>query len=219
MAKSRRYGGSGADSGFDGSGGGLNVTTRDLVSERERKRIEVDDVLSVARDLEREYGDDGIVFGFDVATPVGRSGQNVMAYYDGENIAVMNKYFDAAQMQEAYDRCVDAEVHPSRGHKTGLQATVAHEFGHLLTGSAAKKMGMSFDAAAKTIVEEARKTTGDRGSVIMARKISIYATANYAETIAEAYADVYCNGSRGLSGAQWQSKAIVNVLNKYLKGR
>lgn len=216
MAKERRYGGGGGDSGFDsGEGGNLEVNTRDLVSERERKRTEVDDVLSVASDLERDYGEQGIIYGFDIATPTGRGGRNVMAYYDGENIAVMQKYFNAEQIQQAYDRCVAAGFHPSRGNKSGMQATVAHEFGHALTDSAAKNMNMSFDQAARTIVTEARKETGDRGNIKMANKISRYATKNNAETIAEAYSDVYCNGSN----AKAQSRAIVNVLNKYLKGR
>ena len=48
----------------------------------------------------------------------------------------------------------------------------------------------------------------------MAKKISGYATRSTKEAIAEAYADVYCNGAK----AAKESAAIVNVLNKYLKG-
>lgn len=47
----------------------------------------------------------------------------------------------------------------------------------------------------------------------MASKISGYATHSNAEAVAEAIADVYCNGKKAKS----ESKAIVNVMNKYLK--
>ena len=47
----------------------------------------------------------------------------------------------------------------------------------------------------------------------MASKISGYAKTNPAETVAEAFCDVYCNGSK----ARKESKAIVNVIDGYLK--
>jgi hypothetical protein len=47
----------------------------------------------------------------------------------------------------------------------------------------------------------------------MASKISGYAKENARECIAEAFADVYCNGGR----AKKESQSIVDVMNKYLK--
>ena len=97
-----------------------------------------------------------------------------------------------------------------------MEAVVAHEYGHAITDLAAKKMGArDLNAAATRIVNEARKTTKDKGVVQMARKISRYATASNAEAVAEAVADVYCNGKN----AKAQSHAIVDVLNGYVKGR
>ena len=45
----------------------------------------------------------------------------------------------------------------------------------------------------------------------MAAKISGYAKTNYAECVAEAFADVYCNGKN----AKKESRAVVSELNKY----
>jgi hypothetical protein len=47
----------------------------------------------------------------------------------------------------------------------------------------------------------------------MASKISGYATESNAEAIAEAFADWKCNGKK----ARTESKAIVNVVDSYLK--
>ena len=63
---------------------------------------------------------------------------------------------------------------------------------------------------ADEIVKEARQTTGHRGVVKMASKISKYATVSNAEAVAEAFTDVYCNGGR----AKRESIAIVNALDK-----
>ena len=76
------------------------------------------------------------------------------------------------------------------------------------------KMGVSgIDNIATKIVNEARKGSGHKGVVQMASKISRYATTSNAEAIAEAFSDVYCNGSK----AKKESIAIINVMNKYLK--
>ena len=55
-------GSSGAGGNLGKGSGGVNPANihneRDLVSERERKRAEVDDVLTVAREIHDEYGVD-----------------------------------------------------------------------------------------------------------------------------------------------------------------
>ena len=140
---------------------------------------------------------------------------NALAYYDGDGIAINSKYLNSKKMNDAYQRCVESGFHPKSGSKTGMEAVVAHELGHALTDMAGAKMGVKggIDASSKAIVNEARKQTKHRGVVEMASKISGYARSSNAEAIAEAVADVYCNGKKARS----ESRAIVNVMNKYLK--
>lgn len=186
---------------------------QEMVVQRGALENEVDEVLTAARNLYDEYGSDGLVQSL-VTADIGGKSSGTLAYYDGYNIGVNNAYFDSKAMNAAYD--ASGDFHPSRGGKPALEAVASHEFGHALTDIAAQKMGAKdLHAAADRIVNEARKTTGDKGVVIMASKISRYATHSNAEAVAEAFADVYCNGSKAKS----QSQAIVNVLNSYVKGR
>ena len=187
---------------------------RDLVSERERKQAEVDDVLTVARSISEEYG---VEVGQFMLAEIGGKDSGVMAYSDGTNVGFNSAYFDGKNMDGAYDACVQQGFHPSRGSKSGIEAVAAHEYGHVLTEQAAQKLGIkggdTIDAAAKTIVDRAMAKTKHKGSVKMASQISGYAKQSNAECVAEAVADVYCNGSN----AKAESKAIVSVLNGILK--
>lgn len=209
------FGGRGAGSG-GGATGGLNaghiLSTKSLISERERYQKEVDQVMTVLRDVEKRYG--VIVTDAQIAT-LDKAGASTMAYYDKDgNLAINEKYFDAAKMQAAYDACVDEGFHPGRGKKTGLEATTAHEMGHRLTDVAGVKAGngeWSLDKTANQIVKQAAEKTGYTDTKAFAAKISGYAKQNHAEAIAEAYADVYCNGKK----AKKESHAIVDVLNTY----
>ena len=189
---------------------GADYETEDLISMRETKQSEVDSTLEVLRRVNDEYG---VTIDTQVAkVPDG----STMAYYDGTNIAVSEKYFDSKLMNSAYDECVKDGFHPGRGKYTGMEAVVAHEYGHALTKEVGAKLGLNtlnLNEASAFIVKEARKSTGHRGVVLMAQKISKYATYSNAEAIAEAFSDVYCNGSK----AHKESIAIVNVINKYLK--
>lgn len=211
-------GGRGAGSGRYKGGGNINpsdiVSVTSLVSARDKFTKEVDETLVAFRDVYNEYG--VVIDDIELATLKG-NGASALAYYDGANIAMNKAYFDKAKMESAYDSCVKAGFHPSKGDKTALQAVASHELGHALTDKAAAKMGLTgvgkLDQAATRIVEEARKQSGHRGVVQMARKISEYATKSNAETIAEAFSDVYCNGKK----AKKESTAIVNVMNKYIK--
>lgn len=201
-----------------GGGVGLNpaniVSTTSLISEREGQQVLVDETMEVFRDVFDEY--DTIVDDIQLATLKGRD-NSTLAYYDGSNIAVNKAYFNEKVMNSAYEKCVEMGFHPDKGNKTALQAVVAHELGHKLTSDVAVKMGKDgwtdFDSVATSIVNEARKSTKHRGVVQMASKISGYATHSNAEAIAEAFSDVYCNGKKAHS----ESKAIVDVINKYLK--
>ena len=189
---------------------GADYETEDLISMRETKQSEVDSTLEVLRRVNDEYG---VTIDTQVAkVPDG----STMAYYDGTNIAVSEKYFNSKLMNSAYDECVKDGFHPGRGKYTGMEAVVAHEYGHALTKEVGAKLGLNtlnLNEASAFIVKEARKSTGHRGVVIMARKISRYATSSNAEAIAEAVCDCYCNGNK----AKAQSKAIKSVLDKYLK--
>lgn len=208
MAKNSRGGKRGG-----GGSGGSPISTTSLISEREHKQQEVDEALGVFRDIQQRYG--VIVDDIQVAV-MDKKGATTMAYWDGDNIAVNQKYFDSKAITTAYDNCVKAGFHPGRGNKTAMEATIAHELGHALTAEISRKMGYGngLDKASKNVCEEARKKQGKhRGVIMMSEKISGYARESNAECVAEAFCDVYCNGSKAKS----ESQAIVNVMNKYLK--
>lgn len=210
-------GGRGSTSG--GATGGMDaaniVGTDSLVSMREANQKEVDEVLGVARDVRDQYG--VTTTELQVAEIAGRQGNRVMAYYDGAgNLAINRTYFDAAKMDEAYDMCVENGFHPSRGNKTGLEATTAHELGHRLTDVAGEKAGdgkWAIDKTSNSIVSEAKTRLGANSVEDVRSAISGYAEQSNAEAIAEAFSDVYCNGNK----ASRESQTVVNILNEYLR--
>ncbi len=213
------FGGRGTKSSGGGATGGVSggdvVSTTSLISERETQQKLVDETLAVFNDVYEEYG--AQVNDIQLATMA--AGSSAMAYYDSEgNIAINEVYFNEAMMDKAYKACVDSGFHPSNGNKTALQAVTAHELGHKLTADVGEKMGKAgfgnIDEVSRIIVNEARAQTKHKNINDMAGKISGYAKHTSAEAIAEAFSDVYCNGRKAHS----ESKAIVNVLNKYLKG-
>lgn len=210
-------GGRGSESVRRESGGGLDPSdiknVSSLISEREGKAREVDEVLSVLRDFNERYNDQ--VGDIVLADITGRS-VGVLGYCDGTNIGINRSFFNTEKLNRVYDEGVKDGYHPSRGNKSALEAVVSHEIGHHLTEVASKNMGMTgfmnMDKASDRIVNEARTLTKHRGVVQMASKISRYATSSNAEAVAEAVADVYCNGG----SAKAESKVIVQVLNGYL---
>lgn len=210
-------GGRGASSG--GGTGGINVAnigaTSSLVSMRESNPQEVDQILNVSRDVRDEYG--VTVRDLEVAEIKGQQGASVMAYYDNEgNLAINQRYFDSAKMDAAYDRCVSSGWHPSRGTKTGLEATAAHEMGHRLTDVAGQKAGngeWALDKTSNQIIAQAKQRLGAKSVGDVRKGTSGYGKSNNAEAIAEAFSDVYCNGNR----ASRESRAIVGVLEEFLR--
>lgn len=215
-------GGRGAGSGGGGGGGGGTggisgadiVSTTSLISERERQKTEVDSVLHVLYDIEKEYG--VTVSDVQIATLRGRSANSVLAYYDASgNLAVNTNFFDSKKMNAAMDNAEKSGWHPPRGGKSGLEAVAAHEIGHTLTDVAAQKAGMGawqLDQVSSKIVRQAAKSQGVKVGELRA-KVSGYGKTSNAEAVAEAFADVYCNGKK----ASAASRAIVGELNKYLK--
>ena len=206
-------GGKGGGEGWGGGGGGAIdiLNTDSLISARERQRLEVDETLQTFKDMNDEYGYQ--VEDLQIAT-LSAKDASVMAYYDGANIAFNETYFNKRVMEGAYARCVQDGYHPSQGNKTALQAVASHEIGHALTDKAIARMGTVKGDSAEAILREAQKAVGHKGKLAdMASKISGYAKESARECIAEATADVYCNGKN----AHKYSQAIVNVMNKYLK--
>lgn len=198
-----------------GGGGGSAVNIKDMISSRtDENKQQVDDVLKVADVMTKRYGNDVAIEGaFQTGEMKGRN-SNVLGYYDGAgNICMNSKYLNNQDMDGVMDQCFKEGYHPSRGNKSGMYAVAAHEYGHSLTANAAKAMGTDFDTAAERIVTEARKGTKHRGNIQFGAAISGYAKSHNAETIAEAYADVLCNGRR----AKAESHAVVKTMDKYLK--
>lgn len=185
---------------------------KELISQRGKKQEEVDQVLNVSRRMVNLFGDDAIVTELQTAKIGGRT----MAYWDTNgNLAVNQKYMNTKKMNDAMDRAEKSGFHPSRGNKTGLEATVAHEMGHHLSSRVGAKIGKpDVESASREIVERARAKTGHKTNMSFAKSISGYATHNFAECVAEATGDWYCNGSK----AKKESRAIVAVMNKVLKG-
>ena len=208
-------GSSGAGGNLGKGSGGVNPANikneRDLLSDSKAAKVDVSDVLSTARDIHDEYGVD--VGQFMLAEVTGKD-SNVMAYSDGTDIGFNSKYFKGVNMEGAYKACVDAGFHPSNGNKTAIQAVASHEYGHVLTQKAGEKLGVpDMDDAAKIIVDRATAATKHKGSKSFAKNISGYAGHSNAECVAEAIADVYCNGRK----ASAESKAIVREIKNILR--
>lgn len=216
-------GGRGADGGNLGGGGGssINVISEtDLWDYRHKKENEryVDNINEVIRDVTEEYHAlEGGIYEVTMGKFEGKDKYQTLAFWSegGKKLCFNQNFGDVDKVQKAYDESVEQGFHPSRGNKTGEQAIALHELGHSLTGAIATKWGKTYEKTARSIVDEARRTMSGKhkGSLSMAKCISDYATHSNEECIAEAFADVKCNGRK----AKAESKAIVKILDKYLK--
>lgn len=213
--------GSAGRQGGGGFGGAdINVkSSQSLISLRnEGKRVESDQVLTVLREVEQNYG---VTVGDATVDKVtGRGARSVLAYmYRGSgDLGFNQRFFDEAKMTQAYDRSVDMKFHPPRGKKSAMEAVAAHEMGHRLNYVAAESVGRDMDAVAKDIVTAAaqryfKSYAAGKSEKQLQSRISGYAKESHAETISEAYADVYCNGGK----ASRASREIVRELNYYLQ--
>lgn len=213
------FGGRGSSSG-GGSGGGTGgvsssdiLDTKSLISEREHQKALVDETLSVFNDVYNDWGTQ--VEDIQLATM--KPGSGALAYYDSNgNIAINEKYFNSKNMNKAYADSVKSGFHPSNGNKTALQAVAAHELGHALTEQVGAKLGQggfgNINKTSNKVVRQAMKASGHKDIASFRSKISGYAKTNNAECIAEAFSDVFCNGSK----ARKESHAVVNTLRSYL---
>lgn len=211
--------GGGLPTGGGGGGGGISIdSVRNMTSAKNIMGYgpEVEEVMRAAKEISDRYG--VVANDIQVAQLSGPNAGYVMAYYDEKgNVAINSKYFNNAKIEGAYERCVKDGFHPSKGNKTGMEATTAHELGHLLTAQAAQRAGHKdwHATTAPQIVNRAVKASGAGNAQKLAKAISGYATKNYAECIAEAFADVYCNGNK----AKRESQAVVKELNSYFGGK
>ena len=209
MAKGSRGGRRG------GITGGVNPNdikgTTNLLIDTDLDEITRGEVTRTLKDFQDKYG----LEYSNTRTANMKRGTGVLAYYDGAGIAINSTFLNSKKMNEAYQKCVESGFHPSSGSKTGMEAVVSHELGHAVNGIIADRMGISLDASADRIVNEAMKNTKHKTVSTFQSKISGYAKQNYAETVAEAMADCYCNGKKARS----ESKAIQKVVDKYMKDK
>lgn len=215
------YGGRGAGGGGEslGGGGGKNVTIvneTDVWSYRHSKSNEpfVDEINDGIRTIQNDFPDVmDTVKTVNASELGGADATTVLGFYSSDGLGMNVNYTDVGKMNAVYDKAVASGFHPSRGDKTGTQAVAIHEMGHALTDHLAKKMGLpGLHEASEKIVNDAYKASkGKGGTKAFAKTISGYAKENFAECVAEAVADYYCNGSN----ASKASKAIMAELKKY----
>lgn len=163
------------------------------------------EIMDTRDAFEREYGSAVKNMKLSVGT-FSKSG--VLGAYGADTLIMNEKYVKNANLTKAMQEGAKSGFHPSIGNKTGAEAVAAHEIGHRLGEVAAKKAGIS----EREIVARAGKAAKIK-TENMAGHISKYARSNYGETIAEASADVYCNGKK----ASKASKAIMAEIKKILK--
>lgn len=145
----------------------------------------------------------------------GKRGEGVLGFWSpaDKQLAINQRYTDQQKMNDVMDSAARSGFHPSRGNKSGTEAVALHEAGHALTDHLANKHGFpGLHAFSEKVVHDAMHSTGQKTGVSkFAGKISKYAQENYAETVAEAVADWYCNGYKSSTASQ----AIMAQLNKY----
>lgn len=154
--------------------------------------------------MEREYGSAVKMMRLHVGTFDKRG---TLGAYGNDTLVMNQRYVKNNNLTEAMKAAEKSGFHPKIGKKTGAEAVAAHEISHRLGEVAAKKAKIS----QRDIVERAAKKIGIK-TVDMAGHISGYARSNYAETIAEAGSDVYCNGKKASKASRAIMKEIKSIL-------
>lgn len=212
-------GGRGGSSGMGGGGENVNIVgSTDVWSYRHNQTNEpfVDAINTGVKRIHDDFpGIMDTVASVDAAELGGKDKLTVLGFYSsGDKTVALNLNFtDVDKMNRVYDQAVARGYHPSRGNLSGTESVALHEMGHALTDHIAKKLGLpDLDAASRKIFMDAYKATKGKGKYKdWAGKISGYAKENYAESVAEAVADFYCNGRN----AHPHSIAIMDQLRKY----
>ena len=206
--------------GRDGGGGGVGINVinaTDVWSYRHGPGNAPfsDAVNSGLRTIDNDFP--GFAEGINTVDAVeikGRGKNSILGYWDAQSKQLgMNETFqDQKTMNNVMDRAAQQGFHPSRGNKSGTEAVAIHEAGHALTDTIAQKTGAAgLHEVSENVVKSAYKNSGAKGGVNkFAGTISGYAQKNYAECVAEAVADYYCNGNKAASA----SKAIVSELKR-----
>lgn len=217
------FGGNGSSGSSGGaslggsSGKPINIVSEtDVWSYRHNQNNEpfVDAINSGVREVQDDFPDImQSVNAVNAAELGGADKEGTLGFYGQGRVALNENYTDIDKMNGTYDLAVASGYHPSRGNKTGTEAVAIHEMGHALTEHLAPKVGANdLDGAAQIIVNNAYKASkGKGGTKAWAGAISGYAKESFAECIAEAVADWYCNGNKASSN----SKAIMTELKKY----
>lgn len=214
--------GSGSDGGaaLPEEGGGLSPSSIsrevDVWSYRHRAENEpfVDAMNESARRMQEDFPElMNTVNTISASTLKGAAARTVLGYYGDGGVALNTNYTNISKMNDVYDSAVASGFHPSRGNKSGTEAVMYHEMGHALTDNIKNKVGArNLDQASKKIVDDAYKNSnGKGGTLAWGGGISGYAKKSYAECVAEAVSDWYCNGNK----ANKASKAIMKELKKY----
>lgn len=218
MGNGRSLGNSGVNLG-GGSGGSVNLQqATDIWSYRHNPNNApfVDSINNSVADINLDFPDVAdSINQVDAVKLGGKDNNGTLGYWQPATgtLAINQNFTDIDKMNAVYGASVRSGFHPSMGNKNGVEAVTYHEMGHAITSNIMEKMGSSdFDGVAKTIVDNAYKANGGKGGTTKwAKQISGYAAKNNAECIAEAVADVYCNGNK----AHANSKAIVAELKRY----
>lgn len=207
------FGGRGASSGGSGPfGGGMDNESTTVTVKSSRPLTDeistggggfANEIMNTRDAFEREYGSAVKNIKLSVGT---FNKPGVLGAYGQDTLIMNERYVKNANLTTAMKN-TDG-FHPSIGNKTGAEAVAAHEIGHRLGEIAAKKANIS----QREIVQRAGKAVNIK-TENMAGHISKYARSNYAETIAEASADVFCNGNK----ASKASKAIMAEVKGILK--
>ena len=214
-------GGSSLGGGSLGGGGGApaSVTeTTDIWSYRHNKNNApfVDAINSGLRSMDNDFP--GFASGINTVDAVKMSGadnDSTLGFWSPatKQLAMNVNYTDVNKMNNVMDSAKQSGLHPSRGNKTGTEAVALHEAGHALTDKLAADNGFaSLHAFSADVVKKAYKQSGMKGGNRgFAGTISKYATKNYAECVAEAVTDWYCNGNKAANA----SKLIMAEIKKY----
>lgn len=214
------HGGRGAGGSLSNAPSGENINIQsqtDVWTYRHREQNEpfVDNINDAVRQVNDDFPGlmSETVNEVNSAELGGADKYNTLGFYGGGQLALNANYTNVEKMNSVYDKGVADGYHPGRGNKTGTQAVAYHELGHAITDHIGRKHGLGdIDKTANKIVKDAYKNSKAKGgNYNWAGKISKYAQKNYAECVAEAVADWYCNGNK----ASDTSKAIMAELKKY----